>query len=208
MNVYATHIFPRLMDWMMSQDTFQSLRADALKDVGGDVLEIGYGTALNLAHYPVTVSRLTMIDPARLLRARVERRAARVGFPVTITQEPAELLPFPDRCFDYAISTWTLCTIAEPAQALREVRRVLKPGGAFVFLEHGRSDDAGIAAWQDRLNPIQRLVGCGCNLNRRIDRLIESSGLRLVHHRRFHMPHVPRIVGEMYQGSAVPTASS
>ena len=208
MKVYAEYLFPRLMDWMMSRKAFQRLRADALKDIAGDVLEIGYGTALNLPHYPMAVSRLTMVDPVRLLRSRVERRAATVGFPVTIEQAPAESLPFTPERFDCVVSTWTLCTIAEPEQALREVRRVLKPGGAFVFLEHGRSDDARVAAWQDRLNPVQRFAACGCNLNRPIHQLIERSGLRLIDRRRFRMPHVPRIVGEMYQGRALSTKGS
>ena len=206
MNVYAAYVFPLLMDWTMSREAFQRLRTDVLKDVFGDVLEIGYGTALNLPHYPISVSRLTMVDPVRLLKSRVERRRATVGFPVAIEQQSAESLPFPDGRFDCAVSTWTLCTIPEPEQALREVSRVLKPSGRFIFLEHGRSDDKRIAAWQDRLNPLQRLAACGCNLNRPIDQLIERSGLSLVHTRRFCLPRVPRIVGEMYQGHARPAA--
>lgn len=208
MKFYAEYLFPRLMDWTMSRETIQGLRADVLKDVAGDVLEIGYGTALNLPHYPMSVSHLTMVDPVRLLRSRVERRVATVGFPVTIEQAPAESLPFTNERFDCVVSTWTLCTITEPEQALREVRRVLKPGGVFVFLEHGRSDDARVAAWQDRLNPIQRVMACGCNLNRPIHQLIERSGLRLVHRGRFRMPHVPRVFGEMYQGHASPVTST
>jgi ubiquinone/menaquinone biosynthesis C-methylase UbiE len=133
---------------------------------------------------------------------------ATVGFPVTIEQEPAERLPFPNARFDCVVSTWTLCTVSEPEQALREVRRVLKPGGVFVFLEHGRSDDARVAVWQDRLNPIQRVMACGCHLNRPIHQLIERSGLRLVHRGRFRMPHVPRVFGEMYQGQASPVAGT
>jgi ubiquinone/menaquinone biosynthesis C-methylase UbiE len=202
MNFYAQHLFPRLMDRMMSMGSFQKLRADLLKDVRGEVLEIGYGTALNLPLYPAGVSQLVMIDPARLLPSRVAQRMAQVGFPVAIEQQPAESLPFPDQRFDFVVSTWTLCTIPDPVRALGEIRRVLKPGGLLLFLEHGRSDDARVAAWQDRLNPLQRLAGCGCNLNRPIDRLVETGGFDLVHRRRFRMPHVPRILGEMYQGHA------
>jgi ubiquinone/menaquinone biosynthesis C-methylase UbiE len=204
MNFYREYLFPRLMDWVMSGQSFQSLRADLLKRVRGDVLEIGYGTALNLPHYPVDVARLSMVDSAAFLRSKVTDRIARVNFPVVIEQQPAESLPFPDRRFDAVVSTWSLCTIADPQQALREIGRVLKPDGRLWFLEHGRSSEARIAAWQDRLNPIQRTVACGCNLNRRIDVLIERSGLRLMGLRRFQMPHVPRVVGEMYQGHAAP----
>lgn len=204
MNFYAQYLFPRLMDRMMSMESFQKLRVEVLKDVRGEVLEIGYGTALNLPHYPRGVSHLTMVDPARLLRSRVEQRMAQVGFPLAIEQHQAESLPFPDRRFDFVVSTWTLCTIPDPARALAEIRRVLKPGGLLLFLEHGRSDDSRVAAWQDRLNPLQRLIGCGCNLNRPIDRLIETSAFSLIQRRRFRMPHVPRILGEMYQGHAAP----
>jgi len=98
----------------------------------------------------------------------------------------------------------TLCTISDAVAALREVRRVLKPEGTFVFLEHGRSDDKKVAKWQDRLNPIQRIIACGCNLNRPIGALIRQAGLRLDRLDRFQMPGIPRIAGEMYRGVATP----
>jgi ubiquinone/menaquinone biosynthesis C-methylase UbiE len=200
MKLYAEYVFPRLMDWVMSGEAFQRLRADLLKDARGNVLEIGYGTALNLPHYPSHVTHLTLVDSARLLSSTVRQRTTQVTFPVTVEQQRAESLPFPARHFDTVVSTWTLCTIPDPRQALREIGRVLKADGLLLFLEHGRSEDPHVAAWQDRLNPIQRVVGCGCNLNRRIDQLIQGSGLRVVHLRRFLMPGVPRVVGELYQG--------
>ncbi|HEX8750056.1 MAG TPA: methyltransferase domain-containing protein, partial [Nitrospira sp.] len=126
--------------------------------------------------------------------------------PLHVDHITAETLPYPDRQFDSVVSTWTLCTIPDVKKALHEIRRVLKPTGTFVFLEHGRSDNARIAAWQDRLNPIQNIFGCGCNLNRRIDQLITESGLQIRHLDRFQMEHVPRIVGEMYRGQASPTS--
>ncbi|MGZ8405386.1 MAG: class I SAM-dependent methyltransferase, partial [Nitrospira sp.] len=129
-------------------------------------------------------------------------RMAAAPYPIQTTHVTAENLPFPDRHFDYVVSTWTLCTIPDPVQALQEVARVLKPGGHFLFLEHGRSEDQKIAAWQDRLNPIQNVVGCGCHLNRQIDRLITQSGLSIAHLDRFSMPGVPRVAGEMYRGTA------
>ncbi|NJL16264.1 MAG: methyltransferase domain-containing protein [Nitrospira sp.] len=123
-------------------------------------------------------------------------------FPVEITHQGAEQLPYQDQIFDTVVSTWTLCTIPDPVLALREVGRVLKPGGRLLFLEHGRSDDRTIAVWQDRLNPIQNVLGCGCNLNRRIDQLIIQAGLTIAHLDRFSMPNVPRLAGEMYRGTA------
>jgi ubiquinone/menaquinone biosynthesis C-methylase UbiE len=204
MGLYSRHIFPRLMDWVMSGQAFQRLRTDLLQDACGEVLEIGFGTGLNLAHYPASVSSLSVVDPADLLPHRVSGRIATVSFPVRTTQVTAEALPYPDCRFDRVVSTWTLCTIPDPVQALREIARVLKPEGTLLFLEHGRSDDQTIAAWQDRLNPIQNIIGCGCHLNRPIDRLITQAGLVIAHLDRFLLPDVPRIAGDMYRGRATP----
>jgi ubiquinone/menaquinone biosynthesis C-methylase UbiE len=202
MGLYADHIFPRLMDWVLSGDEFRRLRTALLKPVSGEVLEIGFGTGLNLSHYPSHVAALSVIDPARVLPRRVATRIGMGRFPVHVHHAPAEALPFPDRRFDFVVSTWTLCSVADPVQALREVKRVLRPDGCFLFLEHGQSDDRKVAAWQDRLNPLQNLLACGCNLNRQIDRLIEASGLVITRLDRFRMDTVPRLGGEMYRGQA------
>ena len=203
MGLYATQIFPRLMDWVMARQAFSQLRKALLQPASGEVLEIGFGTGLNLRHYPTTITRLSIVDPAILLPAKVAGRMAAAPYPIQTVHVTAEALPFPERQFDTVVSTWTLCTIPDPALALQEVRRVLKPEGRFLFLEHGRSNDRQIAAWQDRLNPIQNVIGCGCNLNRRIDRLIAQSGLMIAHLDRFSMQGVPRLAGEMYQGTAI-----
>ncbi len=202
MGLYATQIFPRLMDWVMARPAFSQLREALLQLASGEVLEIGFGTGLNLRHYPTTITRLSIVDPATLLPAKVARRMAAAPYPIQTTHVTAENLPFPDRQFETVVSTWTLCTIPDPVLALHEVGRVLKPGGRFLFLEHGRSDDRTIAVWQDRLNPIQNVMGCGCHLNRQIDRLITQSGLSIAHLDRFSMQGVPRLVGEMYRGTA------
>ena len=202
MGLYSRHIFPRLMEWVMAGDPFTRLRAALLAEVQGNVLELGIGTGLNLPQYPRTVTRLDAVDPAPLLPLLVARRSASQSFPVCIQQVAAETLPFQDRSFDFIVSTWTLCTIQHPLTALREARRVLKPQGRLLFLEHGRSEDRRIAAWQDRLNPIQNVIGCGCNLNRPIDQLIAEAGLTIIRLDRFQMEGVPRLAGEMYQGTA------
>lgn len=204
MGLYSRYIFPRLMDRIMSGTEFQRLRTELLQAAHGQVLEIGLGTGLNLPHYPAGVSRLHAVDPAPLLPARLAERSAAAAFPVEVSRTSAERLPFEDRTFDCVVSTWTLCTIQEPLAALREIRRVLKSEGVFLFLEHGRSDDARTAAWQDRLNPIQNVIGCGCNLNRRIDQLIAEAGLGLAQLDRCVMEGVPRIGGELYRGVATP----
>ena len=202
MGLYCEHIFPRLMDHVMRGKEFQRLRTEVLRSVAGEVLEIGIGTGLNLHYYGPNVSRVRAVDPNPMLPARVAKRRRGVYFPVEMTHHSAERLPYDDRAFDCVVSTWTLCTISEPVRALQEVGRVLKPGGKFLFLEHGRSNDQRIAAWQDRLNPIQNVIGCGCNLNRRIDQLITQAALTITTLDRFAMQGVPRIGGEMYRGTA------
>ncbi len=202
MGFYCDHIFPRLMEWVMARGEFHDLRAAILASTHGAVLELGIGTGLNLPHYPETITELHAIDPARLLPKTVLSRIAKRSFPIRIEQGTAEALPHPDHRFDCVVSTWTLCTITNPVRALQEVGRVLKPGGTLLFLEHGRSDDQQIALWQDRLNPIQNVIGCGCNLNRRIDHLITRAGLNITNLDRFAMKEVPRLGGEMYRGTA------
>ncbi len=202
MGFYCEHIFPRLMEWVMTGEEFHQLRTELLAPTHGDVLELGIGTGLNLLHYPKTVTELHAVDPATLLPNIVTARCTRVSFPVRCERQTAEALPYPDRRFDYVVSSWTLCTIPDPVQALREVARVLKPGGHFLFLEHGRSDDQKIASWQDRLNPLQNVIGCGCNLNRQIDDLITQADLQIAQLDRFAMESIPKLGGEMYRGSA------
>ncbi len=208
MGFYAHWIFPRLMDWALGTGRVQERRREALAPVYGSVLEIGFGTGLNLPHYPGAVTWLTALDPEPLLPKRVVRRTSEASIPVELVHCRAEVLPFEASRFDCVVSTWTLCTIADVGAALREVRRVLKSDGKLVFLEHGRSDDARVAKWQDRFNPLQRLIACGCNLNRPIDVLIDQAGLKIAQLERFLMPGVPRIGGEMYQGTAVLSGES
>jgi ubiquinone/menaquinone biosynthesis C-methylase UbiE len=202
MGWYGEHIFPRLMEWVMGGEEFQKQRSLVLAQAYGTVLEIGFGTGLNLPHYPASLSSLHAIDPAHVLPRKVAERSAAVPFPLQIQRSSAEMLPYDDRSFDCVVSTWTLCTIPDPVKALRETRRVLKPDGVFLFLEHGRSEDEKIAAWQNRLNPVQNIIGCGCNLNRKIDHIIARAGLKIMTLDRFQMQGVPKLGGEMYRGSA------
>lgn len=202
MGLYRYHIFPRLMNWVMAGEEFRRLRMELLAQVHGEVLELGIGTGLNLPHYPKTVTQLHAVDPANPLPKIVTERTTSQSFPIRIQHVTAESLPYDDRSFDFAVSTWTLCTIPDAVKALREVGRVLKPDGMFLFLEHGRSENKSVAAWQDRLNPIQHIIGCGCNLNRRIDQLIIQASLKIMTLDRFHMQRVPRLAGAMYKGQA------
>jgi ubiquinone/menaquinone biosynthesis C-methylase UbiE len=202
MGFYSDYVLPRLMDRMMSGEEFNRERRIALKDAHGEVLEIGLGTGLSLANYPSGVTQLTAVDVAAMLPKVVAERIAKAPFPVRFVQITAEKLPFPDASFDCVVSNLTLCTIPEPASALSEIRRVLKPAGIFLFMEHGRADSASLARWQDRLNGIQKAIGGGCNLNRRIDALIKSAGLDLTKLDRFEFAAMPRTHGQMYRGIA------
>ena len=204
MGFYADQIFPRVMDWIMRAPRFQDLRKLVLAPARGNVLEIGFGTGLNLPHYPKSVTWLTAVDPANFPNRLVERQTTAGSIPVKLVRITAETLPFDSGQFDAVVSTWTLCTIPDPVAALREVRRVLKPGGQFIFLEHGRSRDQKTLKWQNRLNPLQRVIACGCNLNRPIDALVKRAGLTITQMERFQMEGVPRIAGAMYRGVATP----
>jgi ubiquinone/menaquinone biosynthesis C-methylase UbiE len=200
---YERRVFPHVLEFAMRQ--LGELRAPTLAAAEGEVLEIGFGTGLNLAHYPKGVAKLVTADPMDSLPERVRGRIEAAPFPVEIHHLPADrTLPFDAGRFDCVTMTWTLCTIAEPVAAVREMRRVLKPEGTLLFIEHGRSDDAKVARWQDRWNPIQNVLGCGCNVNRKIDTLVEQGGFQLASLDRFVAERTPRMFGEMYRGLARP----
>ncbi|MBT3350188.1 MAG: class I SAM-dependent methyltransferase [Nitrospinaceae bacterium] len=190
MGLWSKFMFPIGMDWIMGGPQFQAEREKSLVSAQGEVLELGFGTGLNLPHYPESVDSLYLVDPEVFLPRRVEKRIAAVRMPVRREATSAEELPFEADRFDCVVSTWTLCAISDLDSALKEVVRVLKPEGKFIFLEHGRSDDVSVARWQDRLNPIQRICGCGCNMNRKIDTFICDAGLEIETIDRFLMPRL------------------
>jgi ubiquinone/menaquinone biosynthesis C-methylase UbiE len=187
----------------MRNPRIERLRSETLTQVEGEILEIGFGTGLNLPHYPEHVRRLTAIDPgvgmARIARRRIEQSRIKVD----LQELTAEELPFEDERFDCVVSTWTQCSIPEPGRAVAEISRVLKPGGRFLFLEHGLGDDPGVQRWQRRLTPLQRRVADGCRLDVDIEALIRGKAWAKVQVERFLLEGTPRIVGSMYRGAAV-----
>ncbi len=191
------------MEKALGSEAAGGLRAEVLAVAVGETLEIGFGTGLNLRYYPRSISRLTAIDPEEMLPQLVERRITQAPFPVRRLKLDAQgRLPFDDESFNTVTTTFTLCSIPDTARTLSEMRRVLKSDGELVFLEHGRSDVSGVARWQDRLNPLQRMLGAGCNLNRRIDQIIASAGFEPVDLQRRLLPHAPRIIADLYLGRA------
>jgi ubiquinone/menaquinone biosynthesis C-methylase UbiE len=208
MSLYAKYLFAPLMDWSLRRRDVEELRERVVSQAAGDVLEIGFGTGLNVPHYAADVRRLTLLDSAELLPRRVARRIeACSASSIERLITTAECLPLPDASVDCVVSTLTLCSIPDAAAALREIRRVLRPDGKLLLFEHGKSDDPKIARWQDRLNPLQRIVACGCNLNRPIDRLVAEAGFGIDGISRERMENVPQVLAEIYVGSASPEAS-
>lgn len=203
MGVYSRFVFPRLMDWGLSRAFLAPYRRETLAGVEGEVLEIGFGTGLNLPHYPPGVKRLAAAEPNGGMLSLARRRLAASGIPVEFFPLKGEVLPMPAETFDAVVSTWTLCSVGDVGAVLGEARRVLRPGGRLFFLEHGASTDARIRAWQDRLTPVQKVIGDGCHLNREIRGLIEGGGFEFSSLREFYLPGVPRIAGYLYQGVAV-----
>lgn len=199
----SDRLFGLFLDWGMRSEAVARQRPPALKDAHGDVLEIGFGTGLNLPYFPDAVKRLTVVDPEDLMPKRVAERIAAARFPVERAKLSAEHLPFEDNRFDCAVSTFTLCTIPDGTAAMREVRRVLKPGGSFLFLEHGLSEEPSVAKWQRRLDPIQRVIGRGCHLTKRIDRLIADGGLEIARLDRYVIAGMPKAFATMYRGAAL-----
>ncbi len=181
------------------------LRPEGVAAAEGEVLELGFGTGRNLPHLPPSVKRLTAIDPrpGDGLPA-LEERVARAPFPVERFALRADGdLPFDAGRFDTVLTTFTLCSIPDPLRALREVRRVLAPGGRLLFLEHGRAPDPRTARWQDRLNPLWLRLTGECNMNRPIDRLVEEGGFELAELARFRA-RGPAVLSQMYRGTARP----
>jgi Methylase involved in ubiquinone/menaquinone biosynthesis len=206
MNLYRRVIFPQLLDLALSGERIERYRRQLLAHVQGSVLEIGFGTGLNLSCYPEHIRKITGVDPNPGMGSLARRRIASSPIAVDWQVADAQKLPFPSQSFDSVVSTWTLCSIPNVAKALREIRRVLRAGGKLFFLEHGLSEDPQVQRWQNCLNPIQKVIADGCNLNRDMARLIREAGFRFEQLERFYMPDQPRFIGYTYQGIALPAA--
>lgn len=202
-SLYARWFFPRLLERSIGGEIAARERRLALQSVHGEVLEVGFGTGLNLPHYPSSVNKLIALDPEEMLPDKVSERISAVRFPVERVVQRAETLPFESGRFDCIVTTWVLCSVADPLSALREMRRVLKPGGSYLFYEHGRSNEPRVARLQDWINPVWKFsgLGCGCTINRPIDKLITSANFRITTLDRYYLGR-PRTMQAMYRGIA------
>lgn len=201
-NIYYEKIFPYLIEKSLSSDQVTVLRKSTLYQAHGDILEIGFGTGLNLACYPAGIKKITVVEEHPNMNRWAERRSKQSSITVKYHQLSAERMPFPDGSFDCVVSTWTLCSIPSVHVALSEIFRVLKPKGRFLFLEHGLSPEANVVFWQKRLNPFYNCLGGGCHLDRDIEKIIAVSGLKMGSINKFYLNGTPRFNGYVYQGWA------
>ena len=202
MGIYQDQVLPRVIGAVMNRRQFAPIRGRVCGGLEGEVLEIGFGSGLNLPHYPPAVTRVRAVDPAAVGRRLAAKRVAASGVPVEYIGLDGQALPLEPASVDHVVATWTLCTIPDVERALGEVYRVLCPGGSFHFVDHGRSPDAGVARWQDWLTVFQRRLAGGCHLNRPISRLVADSGLELTGMGNYYMEG-PKPFGYMFEGRAV-----
>ncbi len=201
MSFYERKILPYLLDLSLSDSNIAKLRREILAGVTGEVLEIGFGTGLNLPCYPKQIHQIATVDPNPGSSVIAQKRIA--ASPITVNHYvlSGEKLPMPSCSFDSVVSTFTLCSIPDVKQALAEIYRVLKPGGRFFFIEHGLSPEPNVQVWQNRLTPIQKRVAGGCHFNRNIRRLIENQ-FNQVTIDESYLENAPKVPAYLYKGIA------
>jgi ubiquinone/menaquinone biosynthesis C-methylase UbiE len=199
---YSSRILPALIDKAMRNRELLPYRQRVLAPAAGSVLEIGMGAGANVPLYGASVTQIVGLEPLARLAGKARESGIRCQRAVEVVAAGAEEMPFPDQHFDTVVTTWTLCSIAEPSRALAEVRRVLKPTGQLLFVEHGQSPDADVHRWQNRLTPCWKHIAGGCHLNRPIRTLIEGAGFIVERLATGYMKG-PRPMTYMYEGRAV-----
>lgn len=203
MGIYQHYLVPCLTHLAMNQKQLLPFRRRIVGAAEGRVLEIGIGSGLNLPLYGASVGSVIGLEPSSELLRRARPRATAASIPMMLLDASAEAIPLDKASVDTVVTTWTLCTIPDASRALAEMRRVLKPGGALLFIEHGRAPEPGIARWQDRLDPLWSYLAGGCHLNRKMDDLLSAAGFRIE-----TLAH-PRLSGPpthtyLYEGRARP----
>ena len=204
MGLYGDRILPRIINVACGMRASDPQRARVCAGLDGEVIEIGFGSGLNIPFYPDSVSRVVAVEPSDLAWKLAAKRLEASTVNVERAWLDAQALPFEDSTFDSALSTWTLCTIPDVEAALAELRRVLRPGGTLHFVEHGLAPDEGVARWQHRLDPIQQRVFGGCHLNRPIADLLTGAGFDLKEVDAFYEEGGPKIFAALTLGVAAP----
>lgn len=202
MGFYRDRVLPHLIHLSMRNRRVDRHRRRVIPAASGRVLEVGIGSGLNLPYYADTVAEVVGVDPSARLIEMARRAADDLPFRVAFATRSAEVLPFEDGSFDSVVSTWTLCSIGAAEAALAEMRRVLRPGGELIFIEHGASHDRRVAAWQNRLNPVWSRLAGGCQMNRRIDEMIAGSGFSITRLELGYLVDGPKILTFHYEGRA------
>jgi ubiquinone/menaquinone biosynthesis C-methylase UbiE len=202
MGVYGEQILPRIVDVACNMKAAAPQRRRVCEGLAGDVVEIGFGSGLNVPFYPAAVTRVAAVEPADVGWNLARKRLSATTIPVQRSGLDGQSLPFPDDSFDAALSTWTMCTIPDIAAALRELRRVLKPGGTLHFVEHGLAPDEPVRRWQHRLEPIQKRVFGGCHLTRPVVDLLTGAGFVITELDVYYEEGTPKPLGANSLGIA------
>jgi len=203
MGLYSEWIFPKFFDVLVRHKYFDAKRVTALKEVKGKVLEIGIGTGLNLDCYPSAVREIYAIDPNPGMKRELFAKHSDHRVKIHFSQTGAENLPYDSETFDTIVSTLTFCSIPDLPAALAEMKRVLKTKGKIIFMEHGLSHERSVAKWQRRLDPIQKVVGCGCSLTVNATDELKRAGFNVTRGETYYVQKAPKFVGYVYEGIAV-----
>ena len=203
MGLYGEQVLPRIINVACGLKGAQPLRRRVCEGLEGDVVELGFGSGLNVPFYPAAVKRVAAVEPADVGWKLAEKRLRATSVPVERSGLDGQSLPFADNSYDAALSTWTLCTIPDVAAALSEVRRVVKPGGTLHFVEHGLAPDERVRRWQHRFEPMQKKVFGGCHLTRPVVDLLTAAGFTITDLDQFYEEGAPKIMGADSLGTAV-----